>query len=278
MRFLVIGEPFPESLRASIRALAGHDAPACPILSVYGSADTGLLGAESIASAAARQALNETPSLAASLGLPTPIPHLFHLAAPDAFLETVNGELCVTRWQGVPLVRYNLHDRASLLSWRSLREAILSSGRASAHVLPALQYCGDNLPELVAIAGRADRCLILCGTNLTEPMFDEALARAAASGLPLTGRYRASIIIQNDRQRLALDAEVNGAEAAGLVSQVYVAIIQALGHVQPEFRDDWINVYRIWDQDPDQRIIRLSLLPWPALTDQGSIKSRGIVT
>jgi hypothetical protein len=35
-------------------------------------------------------------------------------------VETVAGELCVTKWQGIPLVRYNLHDSARLYDWSEI--------------------------------------------------------------------------------------------------------------------------------------------------------------
>jgi phenylacetate-CoA ligase len=205
--------------------------------------------------------------LRASLG--DPVPHLFHFAPPDAYLETIDGQLCVTRWQGIPLVRYNLHDSARLISWRALREVALNAAESPFRVV--VEGAGDGLPDLIAIAGRADRCLILCGTNITEAMLDEAVASCAAAGL--TGRYRASIVYEDQRQRLRLELETSGSPA----EDPYPRLVQALGRVQPEFRDDWSSVYRVWDDDPARRVLRLEFIPWPGLAQSTAIKSRGIV-
>jgi len=274
IRYVVIGEPFPETLRAR---LTERVPPAeCPILSMYGSADTGLLGVESPASAAARSSLASDAPAAAKLGIHGPVPHLFHIAADDAFLEDVAGELCVTRWQGVPLVRYNIHDSVRLLPWRAARAAALSSPLLTPAARTILDESGDVLPDLIAISGSADRCLILCGTNITESVLDEAVGRAAR-GCSITGLYRASITYGDGRQRLRLEVE---ARAAGHIDpdHLYTFLIRNLGDAQPEFRDDWQNVYHTWDGDPSLRILDLSLVPWPQLSqrDTATIKNRGV--
>jgi phenylacetate-CoA ligase len=277
LRFLVLGEAFPESLRASIHQRAGLPPGECPILSVYGSADTGLLGVESPATAAARAVLSGSPSLQAGMGLGPVTPHLFHAAAPDAYLETIDGELVVTRWQGIPLVRYNLHDAAHLVSWRGLRGAILDSGQGDSAFRAVIEHAGAALPDLIAISGRADRCLILCGTNLTEAMLDHAVAEAGALAPALTGRYRASVVYEADRQRLAIELEARD-DVPGQTETdgIYDALVRGLARVQPEFEGDWTNVYKIWDRDPQRRIIRLGFVAWPAISGSGGIKSRGI--
>jgi hypothetical protein len=55
-------------------------------------------------------------------------------------------------------------------------------------------------------------------------------------------------------------------------------LVQALGREQPEFLDDWRNVYSTWDADPQRRILRLNCLPYPALSQrlEKDIKQRGI--
>lgn len=283
LRYVVLGEPFPESVRTSLQARAGLDRCAPFMLSIYGSADTGVLGAESPASVAARQLLSEDRELSASLVVGPTVPHLFHVAAPDAYLESVAGELCVTRWQGIPLLRYNLHDDVRLWSWRALRSAILQCpGRRPADVdlRGVLAVASDDLPDLLAVVGRSDRTVILCGTNLSEAMIDQAV-RSAALEPYLTGICRARLCYDGDRQRLEFDLEFRAGVPLDppTVDRVYALLVEELGRAQPEFRDDWQNVYRVWDSDPSRRILRLNVAPWPALSRdaQGQIKQRGLV-
>lgn len=276
MRFLVLGEAFPESLRSDLARQAQAPKHEPVLLSIYGSADTGVLGFESPASIALRRLLHATPATAEALGLAQPIPHFFHVADPNAFLEVFGGELLVTKWQGIPLVRYNLHDRAELFAPADIVAALTPFPGAEglqALLDPALP------PALLAITGRADRALILCGTNLTESMLDHAV-RSPALAPFLTGAYRASIVLTDGRQRLAIQLETRrdcADETSVIDPLVYDALVTALGEAQPEFRDDWNAIYRQWDADPARRIIDLTLVPWPRLSGgQSSIKHRGI--
>ena len=251
------------------------------MFSVYGSADTGTLGVESPASVALRKFVALSPGLADAFGCSTGIvPHFFH-SCPDAYLETVGGELLVTRWQGVPLVRYNLHDRARLYGWSEVRSAVLETSHAGAEGFPLramIEQAGPGLPDLIAIAGRTDAYLILCGTNLSEEMLDAAVRCEAVAHL-LSGMYKARILHEGDRQYLELDLELRSGESAegGMLDTLYSSLILALGREQPEFFDDWQNVYSMWDSDPDRRILRLHCLPWPSLSErtEKQIKHRG---
>ncbi len=63
------------------------------------------------------------------------------------------------------------------------------------------------------------------------------------------------------------------------MDKVYQSLVQSLGRVQPIFLNYWQNIYSDWDDDPNKRILRLNLLPWPTLSQatETSIKQRGIV-
>jgi phenylacetate-CoA ligase len=187
MHYLVIGEPFPEVLREELEknSPTAHSR----MFSVYGSADTGLLGFESPASIMLRRICIADPLAAEDLGLGPVIPHFFHHADPGTYLETVGGELCVTKWQGIPLIRYNLHDSARLYDWSEIARLLPSWAKrnpALATQLARLGQCQglESLPGpgILAITGRSDSCLILCGTNLTGAMLDEAVRSTECAG------------------------------------------------------------------------------------------------
>lgn len=282
IRFIVLGEAFPEDVRSALQAQSGRSGAEPVMLSLYGSADTGVLGVESAPSVALRRLLTAHPALAQQLGLTTVVPHFFHHVASDAFLESPHGELLVTRWQGVPLVRYNLHDAVRFWSWSRTRQAVLDwmAGRPDESGGAALLAATTQpLPDLLAVAGRADSTLILCGTNLSETMLDAAV-RCRELQPFLTGTYTAKITYQGGRQRLAFDLEFKQScpMSNATIETIYGLLIKALGEVQPEFRDDWRNVYQLWDADPEKRILALHGQPWPLLSErvQQKIKHRGI--
>ena len=282
LRYLVGGEPFPETLRTSFQNMARveHNIPF--MLSVYGTGDTGNLGFESLYSVALRK-LCQNKALTEELGIESPIPHFFHFVAPDTFLETVNGNLCVTLWQGIPLVRYILYDRVSLYSWQELRQAILSSDKLNYKDEPwvkLLQSASELLPDLIALTGRTDSCLIIGAVNLMEYMLDEAVKNEELSDI-LTGLYRAKILYEENKQYLSFDLEtVQGiALDQEKTERVYYSLVKTLGHLEPSFLEIYKNIYSIWDTVPTKRILRLNFLYWPSLsqTTETSIKQRGIV-
>ncbi|MFE1747763.1 hypothetical protein [Coleofasciculus sp. H7-2] len=284
LRYIVIGEPFPESIRNSLQNRAGIAEDTPFMFSMYASADTGGLGTESLASVALRKLLYRNQTLANSLGIKSPIPHFFHFIASNTFVEVVDGHFCVTRWQGIPLVRYILYDLVDLYSWRKLRKAILTSDNLDSQDEALVQIIAKSsawLPDILAVTGRSDSCLILLGTNLTEYMLDEAVKCEELHDI-LTGLYRARIVYEEDQQYLEFKLELRqGVTPDEAVSgSVYYSLVKILGRVQPEFLDDWKRVFSAWDNVPGKRILQLNFLPWPALSQatEKAIKQRGIVS
>ena len=96
------------------------------MLSLYAKPDTTVIGTESLALSAIRKLFHRHKSLSHEMGYGDSIPHFFHYTDQDAYLEVVNDELVITKWQCVPLVRYNLHDKVKLYSWKELRQLVLS--------------------------------------------------------------------------------------------------------------------------------------------------------
>ena len=281
LKFVVLGEAFPERVRETVQKDAKVSGSINVMFSIYGSADTGTLGVESLPSIVLRKIFTREPEVAKELGFSPPIPHFFHYVATDAYLETINNELIITKWQGIPLFRYNLHDSARLISWKKTKNLVLSLSNSfskdSLNLLEILKRSPDNLPDIISITGRADSTLILCGTNISEAMLDEAIN--AEELLPyLTGNYLAKIKYTGARQRLAMDLEFKAGQELSKENKdkVYRLLIQSLGRVQPEFMNDWQNFYKVWDKDPTRRIIEINYYKWPEMSRQISIKHRGI--
>jgi len=269
LRYMVLGESIPERLRMSLQARAGVPPQEPFMFSFYASADTGILGTESPASVALRKLLTLNEGLAAELGFSEPVPHLFHYCAPDAYLETIDGELCVTRWQGIPIVRYNLHDRVRLYRWRTLRGAVLKSNLIQTSDEPLREVVRKSrmiLTDLIAVEGRND-ALILEGSNYSESMLDEVVRTTALESV-LTGMYKARLGSRDGQQVLEFELELRPGVTldAEAVDRVYDELIQALCRVQAEFRNAWEDVYRAFDRDPSRRILQLQWHPWPVLS------------
>lgn len=270
LRYVVTGEPIPEPVRMSLQEKAGVPQAEPFMISIYGSTDTGVLGAESAGSVALRKLLTLNDSLAEHIGLSSPIPHLFHSFAPNVYMETIERELCVTRWQGIPIVRYNVRDRVSLYRWRAVRRAILESKLISPEQEPyreAVRATNRFFGDLIALHGRTDRCIIIGGSNLTEPILDDAVRSGSLQDF-LTGQYRAQVVYRGNRQLLELQLEHKpGVVIDSAITQfVYCALIERLGQLQPEFKRDWETVYQYSDGSPARRVLQIEWREWPSLS------------
>lgn len=270
LRYVVTAEPVPESVRMSLQEKAGVPQSQSFMLSIYGSTDTGVLGVESAGSVAIRKLLTLNDRLAGQFGFASPIPHLFHSFAPDVYLEVIERELCVTKWQGIPIVRYNLRDCVSLYRWHAVRRAIVESKVISPEQEPyreVVRTTSRFYGDLIAVHGRTDRCIILGGSNLTEPILDEAVRSPSLQHI-LTGQYRAQVVYRGDQQFLELQLEQKpGVAVDSAAAQfVYCALIEKLGQLQPEFERDWETVYQHRNMDPDRRVIQIKWHEWPAIS------------
>ncbi|MEA5575652.1 hypothetical protein [Anabaena sp. UHCC 0451] len=127
LRYLVAGEGFPETVRDTLQKKANLTDTDPFLFSIYGSADTGGIGVESLATIALRKLLARNKNLANELGFKTAIPTFFHASLSNTFLETYEGSLCVTRWQGIPIIRYILDDYVILIDWKEIKSIILNS-------------------------------------------------------------------------------------------------------------------------------------------------------
>ena len=264
--FLVTGEPFPEELRLDLAHRAGRDGGAPIMLSVYGSADTGLIGAESAPLIHVRQYLCAHPQVARQLGFTSAsIPNLYHVAGDGSFYEVVNGELVITRWQGIPLARYNLKDFVQLYSWPVLCRALASADHDNARFW--IDMAEQPLTDIMSVAGRAHGCLFLCGSNVFETMLEKVFSKSGLRALS-TGVFCAWTELDRGRQVLYWQVELSEGQDEPSESEVrslHAQIVELLGQEQPEFADDHERFYRPFEQD-GLRIFRFIFTPAPRLS------------
>lgn len=284
LRFFAIGEPFTECFRSHLDAICGVSAVGSSLFSVYGSADTDIIGAESLASIAIRKLIYQDPYLARQMGFSNISPLFFHFLAKDTYIEAINEELCITKWQGIPLVRYNLRDRVKLYSWKELRSFILSYGELKSQLsnplYQVIEKAGENLPDIIALFGRSDSSLKLQDTFITEEILDHIIHSNPLSKF-LTGHYKASVEYdEHDHQYLKLLIEVKPTieSSSELTKFFYSRIIEALCELQHEFRTDYEEIYKKFDNNPTRQILRLEVCKWPLLSQEltKKTKRRGI--
>jgi phenylacetate-CoA ligase len=271
MRFWVTGEPFPEAMRLDLQARSGAREPS--MLSVYGSADTGVIGVESPALIRLRQELSANSDWALELGMASRlVPNLYHLVPGAAYYERVADELVVTQWQGVPLVRYNLQDRARLFSWKELRAFMSAKNPAQSAFWENKDL--EGLPDVVSVEGRSQGCVFLCGSNIFESMIQEsfALSRLETIG---SGHFVCWTEIEQGQQVLCWQIELKDKVPRPSATEelaLKAELVDALGRQQPEFAEDYDKFYKPFEGQ-GLHIFRLHFCEAPHLAAHPKLKA-----
>jgi phenylacetate-CoA ligase len=125
MHLMLSGESLSEDLREYLAELTAVDVedPDTRILSGYGATDLGTdLGFEMPITVFLRRQLKENKELRKGLFGDDSgnIPMLFQYSPMKVFVEVVDSELIATANSGIPVVRYNIHDKGGLVSYKDL--------------------------------------------------------------------------------------------------------------------------------------------------------------
>ena len=266
--FLMTGEPFPEELRADLQRRGRERGAVEPLagLSVYGAADTGMIGVESSPLVRVRGYLADHPDVASQLGFKSrSVPNLYHLQPGETLFEVVNDELLVSKWQGVPLVRYNLEDRVQMFDWSGFCEKIASLDPAVAPTLRAMAR--EALPPIIAVSGRSKGCVFLCGSNIFESMLHEVFLKSSLKAKS-TGTFLAWTEARGGQQLLALQIELRPGQAAPTgneLDRLHTEWVELLREQQPEFGLDYDKFYRAAEAE-GLRLFKFHFCETPHLT------------
>jgi len=126
IRFITAGDKFTEAWRVSLLELIHAKDPLRAIVSIYGSADAGVLGYETPLSIFLRQtAMGGNQELRKILfGESVNEPALVQYDPEVIFFEESKGELLFTTNTAAPLIRYNIHDVGRVISFDEMKEIL----------------------------------------------------------------------------------------------------------------------------------------------------------
>jgi phenylacetate-CoA ligase len=180
VRLLLAGETFSEEWRDHVVGLLGPGAdPLTDVINIYGSADAAILGHETATSIAVRRGLWNQPTAAADIFGEGPMPSLVSVDMRIRHFETCDGELLLTVSSGLPLTRYNFHDRGAVHTVGGLLPFASSDG--------AVAQPEDN-ERLVSVHGRSDHTATIYAVNVYPETIKIALLHPRLVGL-VTGKF-----------------------------------------------------------------------------------------
>lgn len=236
IKFVFAGEVFSEEWRSLMLQKIGSRAPCHDSVSLYGTADGGVLGNETPLSIAIRRFLSEHPDVARDLFGESRLPTLVQYDPISRFFELIDGRtLAITGDNGIPLLRYHIADRGGLISHAGLIAFL------QAHGLSALKdygFDGDACPlPFVWVFGRADFTVSFYGANIYPENVVVGLEQAELTGW-VTGKF--VMEVRSDRDggeflHIAVEMLPAVASAAGKEAAIAASIRAQLLRLNSEF-------------------------------------------
>lgn len=123
-RVLTSGDSFSEHWRDTVMKLLNVTNPAY-ILNIYGCADASLLGFETPLSIYIRREAIKNPNLYNEIFKEAKEePAFLQYNQSHIYFENHKNELLITVNSGIPLIRYNLHDSGSIISYQEVQSVL----------------------------------------------------------------------------------------------------------------------------------------------------------
>ncbi|MEV0128731.1 phenylacetate--CoA ligase family protein [Dactylosporangium sp. NPDC050688] len=211
IRLLLAGEVFSEEWRTLVGSRAGMSDPLADSVSLYGTADAGVLGTETPLSVAIRRFLAGRPDAARELFGDPRLPTLVQYDPATRYFETHDGTLLFTGDGGIPLVRYHIADEGGLLPYDAMLAFCRELGFDPAAGLDTA--AAPRLP-FVWVFGRSLFTVSYFGANIYPENVTVALERAGVSDW-VTGKFVLQVVSGDDEERhLSVVAELAPGAAA----------------------------------------------------------------
>jgi len=162
------GEGFSESWRRLVVGLLGGPPHPMRVCALYGSADAGLMGFDTPASLLARQLAFDQRNLQDCLFRGRPPLAFVQFSPVERFFESVEGELALTCWRAVPMLRYLLHDVGDVLPFSAVMECFRSCGISPEEAVVANGAIPQQVWRLPFLScfGRSDGTVSVVGANV----------------------------------------------------------------------------------------------------------------
>lgn len=208
LKLLLAGEGFNEGWRDYVAELAGKRNVVRHFINLYGTADAAILGHETPFSVMYRRAFNKNARVRKQIFGDERLPSLLQYYPTLRYFEVLEEELIFTASAGVPLIRYNIHDRGGIFSWNQIQE---TAGRLEFDYNEMAKTMSVNLSRwqlpCAFIFGRSDFTSVLYGANVYPENIRAALEEPSIRS-EVSGKF--TMFTETDRrqnQRLLINIE-----------------------------------------------------------------------
>lgn len=234
LRMLFCSEGFNETWRRYV--LENVDLPFSwdSIISAYGSSELLLIAHETPLSVYLRTLMEKYKSVSKALVHGVTAPNLFQYNPLFRYIEPVGGELIFTSSSGLPLIRFNLHDRGEVLSYADISKHLGSYlANKNAEDIITGRW---NLP-FVTLLGRSDYTIIFYAANIYPEHVRQAIDTPAFLD-KLTGRFVMHRgYLRNKDEYLEIDVELRSRTRPNqqLLQDIQRSVIRRLKALNMEY-------------------------------------------
>ncbi len=233
VKFLLAGEGFSEGWRSYIASAVKAD-PINDVITLYGTADAAILGHETIASNTLRRAFGQSTATCSSAFGEDRLPSLLQYYPSQRYFELVDDELVLTASAGVPLLRYNIHDRGGVMSYGEAMKRFNKVTGEKAEEENDKKFW--KLP-FVYLFGRSDFTTVFYGANIYPENIKSALEVKEVSKLT-TGKF--TMFTDNDKRQnqqliVNIECKKNVKPSPRIKRIVEKAIVKKLLEVNSEY-------------------------------------------
>lgn len=199
VKLVLAGEVFSEEWRDLMAERAGMTDPVRDSVSLYGTADAGVLGNETALSVSIRRFLAARPELAREVFGADRLPTLVQYDPASRYFEVSDGTLLFSGDNGIPLVRYHIADEGGVLAHDELLQTCVRHGFEP----PA----GEESP-FVYVFGRSLFTVSFFGANVYPENVTVGLEQPGISGW-VTGKFVLEVVEDERRDsRLRVTVEL----------------------------------------------------------------------
>ncbi len=163
MKMVMAGEVFSEEWRTLVSERVGSQPSNYDLVSIYGTADAGVLANETPLSISIRRFLAKNPDAAKALFGESRLPTLLQYDPIQRFFEVEDGALLFSGDNGIPLIRYNILDNGGLISYDDMLKFLSEWGFNP--LLDGVERGIHQLP-FVYVFGRSNFTVSYFGANI----------------------------------------------------------------------------------------------------------------
>lgn len=241
----------------------------------YGAADLGMsVGREYPLSVLVRKLAYENEALARDLfGQWKPLPSFCQYNPGSFFIEEIDGELVFTTQPGIPLVRYNIHDRGGVIPFDRVLSIVSDHGCKPLQMFSDYGYRKKDVWRLpfFYVWGRSDASVSIYGAFIYPEDIKAAMDHQDISTRTSSRFIMKSVFDQHQNPFLQIKIELaSNTEPNKIIEKKFVeAIDNTLENQNPDYK-------ALKEAMRDRVLLRVVLLKYqdPELVEPGIVKHR----